>query len=183
MLDQAHQQNQRLLDMPRTTPPPRPALRTRLSPPEREHTRGETPSARPSPATRPVAPLADPQGRHAPAHRRPAAGAPRGAYACRDAAPPRRRQELSRNVPGDAALWAGAARGARAIFSTKMTDFGTVSPPLTQGCCMARGRKTSLTIRLTPAERQTLPACQRATTLRAGLVRWARIILLLVLLR
>jgi hypothetical protein len=44
---------------------------------------------------------------------------------------------------------------------------------------MARGRKTSLTIRLTPAERQTLLAWQRATTLRAGLVRRARIILLL----
>ena len=44
---------------------------------------------------------------------------------------------------------------------------------------MARGRKTSLTIRLTPAERQTLLAWQQATTLRAGLVRRARIILLL----
>ena len=44
---------------------------------------------------------------------------------------------------------------------------------------MARGRKTSLTIRLTPAERQTLQAWQRATTIRAGLVRRARIILLL----
>ena len=43
---------------------------------------------------------------------------------------------------------------------------------------MARGRKTSLTIRLTPAERQTLLAWQRATTIRAGLVRRARIILL-----
>jgi hypothetical protein len=62
MLDQAHQQNQRLLDMPRTTPPPRLTLRTRLSPPGREPTRGETPSARPSPATRPVAPLVDPRG-------------------------------------------------------------------------------------------------------------------------
>ena len=44
---------------------------------------------------------------------------------------------------------------------------------------MAQGRKTSLTIRLTPAERQTLLAWQRATTIRAGLVRRARIILLL----
>src|ERR687886_537969 len=44
---------------------------------------------------------------------------------------------------------------------------------------MARGRKTSLTIRLTPAERQTLLAWQRATTIRAGLVRRARVILLL----
>ena len=44
---------------------------------------------------------------------------------------------------------------------------------------MARGRKTSLTIRLTPAERQTLLAWQQATTIRAGLVRRARILLLL----
>ena len=43
---------------------------------------------------------------------------------------------------------------------------------------MARGRKTSLTIRLTPAERQTLLAWQRATT-SSGLVRRTRIILLL----
>ena len=44
---------------------------------------------------------------------------------------------------------------------------------------MARGRKTSLTIRLTPAERQTLLAWQRATTLSAGRARRGRIILLL----
>jgi transposase len=44
---------------------------------------------------------------------------------------------------------------------------------------MARGRKTSLTIRLTPAERRTLLAWQRTTTIRAGLVRRARILLLL----
>ena len=44
---------------------------------------------------------------------------------------------------------------------------------------MARGRKTSLTIHLTPAERQTLHAWQRAATFPAGLVRRARIILLL----
>jgi hypothetical protein len=44
---------------------------------------------------------------------------------------------------------------------------------------MARGRTTSLTIHLTPAERRTLRAWQRATTLPAGLVRRARIILLL----
>ena len=43
---------------------------------------------------------------------------------------------------------------------------------------MARGRKTSLTIRLTPAERQTLQAWQRATTIPAGLARRGRIILL-----
>ena len=43
---------------------------------------------------------------------------------------------------------------------------------------MARGRKTSLTIRLTPAERLTLLAWQRATTISAGLARRGRIILL-----
>ena len=43
---------------------------------------------------------------------------------------------------------------------------------------MARGRKTSLTIRLTPAERQTLLAWQRATTIAAGRARRGRLILL-----
>ena len=43
---------------------------------------------------------------------------------------------------------------------------------------MARGRKTSLTIRLTLAERQTLLAWQRATTISAGRARRGRIILL-----
>jgi hypothetical protein len=44
---------------------------------------------------------------------------------------------------------------------------------------MARGRKTSLTIHLTPPERRTLLAWQRATTIPAGLARRGRIILLL----
>jgi Homeodomain-like domain-containing protein len=44
---------------------------------------------------------------------------------------------------------------------------------------MAQRRKTSLIIRLTPEERQTLLGWQRAPTIRAGLVRRARIILLL----
>jgi DNA-binding CsgD family transcriptional regulator len=44
---------------------------------------------------------------------------------------------------------------------------------------MARGRKTSLTLRLTPAERQTLLAWQRSTTISAGLARRGRILLLL----
>jgi hypothetical protein len=48
-----------------------------------------------------------------------------------------------------------------------------------KGLYMARGRKTSLTIRLTPAERQTLLAWQRATTIPAGLARRGRILLLL----
>ena len=44
---------------------------------------------------------------------------------------------------------------------------------------MARGRKTALTITLTPEERQTLLAWQRSTTIRSGLLRRARLILLL----
>jgi hypothetical protein len=43
---------------------------------------------------------------------------------------------------------------------------------------MPRGRKTSLTIRLTPAQRRTLLAWQRATTISAGRARRGRIILL-----
>src|SRR5437588_7774483 len=43
---------------------------------------------------------------------------------------------------------------------------------------MARGRKTALTIHLTPAERHTLLAWQRSTTVKAGLARRGRIILL-----
>src|SRR5262245_7093289 len=43
---------------------------------------------------------------------------------------------------------------------------------------MARGRKTSLTIRPTPAPRQTLLAWQRTTTIAAGRARRGRIILL-----
>jgi hypothetical protein len=43
---------------------------------------------------------------------------------------------------------------------------------------MARGRKTSFTIRLTPAERLTLLTWQRATTISAGLARRARLLLL-----
>jgi Winged helix-turn helix len=44
---------------------------------------------------------------------------------------------------------------------------------------MTRGRKTSFTIRLTSAQRQTLLTWQRATTVPAGLARRARLILLL----
>jgi Winged helix-turn helix len=44
---------------------------------------------------------------------------------------------------------------------------------------MARGRTTSFTIRLTPAQRQTLLAWQRATTVPARLARRGRLILLL----
>jgi transposase-like protein len=44
---------------------------------------------------------------------------------------------------------------------------------------MARGRLTSLTIRLTPAERRTLLGWQRATTIAAGRARRGRMLLLL----
>jgi biotin operon repressor len=47
------------------------------------------------------------------------------------------------------------------------------------GLAMARGRKTSLTIRLTPGQRRTLLAWQRATTIAAGRARRGRIILLM----
>jgi transposase-like protein len=43
---------------------------------------------------------------------------------------------------------------------------------------MPRGRTTSLTIRLTPIQRRTLLAWQRATTISAGRARRGRIILL-----
>jgi CRP-like cAMP-binding protein len=48
-----------------------------------------------------------------------------------------------------------------------------------KGLSMARGRKTSLTIRLTPAQRQTLLAWQRSPTIPAELARRGRMILLL----
>jgi len=47
------------------------------------------------------------------------------------------------------------------------------------GLEMARGRKTALTIRLTPAQRHTLLAWQRATSIAAGRARRGRMILLL----
>ena|SRR5215831_72024 len=43
---------------------------------------------------------------------------------------------------------------------------------------MARGRKTALAVRLTPADRQTLLAWQRATTMAAGRARRGRLIVL-----
>ena len=44
---------------------------------------------------------------------------------------------------------------------------------------MARGRTTALTARLTPAERRTLQAWQRAATSSAGRARRGRILLLM----
>src|SRR5262249_4596742 len=48
-----------------------------------------------------------------------------------------------------------------------------------KGICMPRGRKTSLTICLTPAQRQALRALQRALNIPADLARPARIVFLL----
>jgi len=47
------------------------------------------------------------------------------------------------------------------------------------GLSMPRGRKTSFTIHLTPAERQTLLAWQRSSLIPAGLARRGRLLLLL----
>ncbi len=44
---------------------------------------------------------------------------------------------------------------------------------------MVRGRKTNLVVDLTPEERHTLESWQRSTTIRAGLARRGRIILLM----
>ena len=60
----------------------------------------------------------------------------------------------------------------------QLFDFVTLYTRLTQGSCMAQGRKTALVIRLTPAEHLTLLTWQRGTTVSAGLARRARIILL-----
>ena len=60
----------------------------------------------------------------------------------------------------------------------KSAGFVTISTRITQGRCMARGRKTSLTLHLTPSECRTLRMWQRATTIPAGLARRGRIILL-----
>jgi len=48
---------------------------------------------------------------------------------------------------------------------------------LSGGLGMARGRQTSLRIRLTPVDRQTLLTWQRSTTIPAGRARRGRIIL------
>ena len=44
---------------------------------------------------------------------------------------------------------------------------------------MSRGRKTNLSVRLTPDERDVLESWQRSTSIRAGLTRRGRIILML----
>ena len=52
------------------------------------------------------------------------------------------------------------------------------APSFLKGLVMARGRTTTLTVRLTPADRQTLQAWQRSTTIAAGRARRGRILLL-----
>jgi hypothetical protein len=52
------------------------------------------------------------------------------------------------------------------------------STRLTERRCMARGRTTALTLCLTPGERRTLQAWQRATTISAGCARRGRMLLL-----
>jgi Winged helix-turn helix len=51
--------------------------------------------------------------------------------------------------------------------------------PFLRGIGMARGRRTSLSIRLTDEERQTLLAWQRSTSIPAGMARRGRILLLM----
>jgi Homeodomain-like domain len=51
--------------------------------------------------------------------------------------------------------------------------------PFLRGIGMARGRRTSLSIRLTDEERQTLLAWQRSTSIPAEMARRGRMILLL----
>ena len=58
-----------------------------------------------------------------------------------------------------------------------MLPIQAVMSPLLRGIGMARGRTTSLTIRLTPAERQMLLAWQRATTISAGRAQRSRLLL------
>src|SRR6516164_11539504 len=87
-----------------------------------------------------------------------------------------------RRTPGTLLAAEGEAllpRTSAAGVADAMSEAVTVSPCITEGRCMARGRTTALTITLTPAERRTLLAWQRSTTIRIGLVRRARIILLL----
>ena len=67
-----------------------------------------------------------------------------------------------------------ASRRKRARTRTRRS-----SHHLASRIAMARGRKTSLMIRLTADERQTLMAWQRSTTIPAGHARRGRILLLL----
>src|SRR5262245_50664944 len=83
--------------------------------------------------------------------------------------PPARRDRQERPPPTPCTpSWLSTAHGCRSPL-----------PRLTEEHAMARGRTTALTIRLTPAQQQTLLAWQRAPTSPVGLVRRARMILLL----
>jgi hypothetical protein len=81
-------------------------------------------------------------------------------------------------------VWRPPVRSSRSAFphmvpGERLEPHGvTVSLCFTEGRGMARGRKTALTIMLTPAERRTLLAWQRATTISAGRARRGRIIVL-----
>jgi hypothetical protein len=126
-LSQMQQQNQRLLDMPRPTPPPESAQEPSGATLARR--RPEIP--RHPPATAPGAargPGRGPERRHAPAHRGPAPGASRRPHARRDADPAWRRQEFGRHMPGDAALWVSAAGGTRAVCGQRRARLDTVTP-------------------------------------------------------
>ena len=86
------------------------------------------------------------------------------------------------SMPRHAAGWIGAVDrvwpvcgGPVVVSRTQGSHFVPTYTRMREGDDMARGRKTSLTIRLTPAERQTLLAWQRSTTISAGLARRGRI--------
>src|SRR2546426_7348244 len=67
-----------------------------------------------------------------------------------------------------------ARRRRRARTRTRRSSYHLASR-----IAMARGRKTSLMIRLTPDERETLTRWQRSTTIRAGYANRGRMLLLL----
>jgi hypothetical protein len=86
-----------------------------------------------------------------------------------------------RRTPGTLLAAEGEAllpRTSAAGVADAMSEAVAVSPCMTEGRCMARGRTTALTLTRTPAERRTLLAWQRATTISAGRARRGRIILL-----
>jgi biotin operon repressor len=60
-----------------------------------------------------------------------------------------------------------------------MLPIQAVMSPFLRGITIVRGRRTSLTIRLTAQERRTLLAWQRSTTIPAGRARRGRVILLM----
>jgi Helix-turn-helix domain len=98
LLAQMHQQNQRLLDMPRTT-----ALQSPQDAP------GATQPPPPAPEASPTTGHARrPARREAAADRGAAAGVPRGAHACGDTGEARGRQEPGGYAARHAQVWAGS---------------------------------------------------------------------------